>query len=50
MSNQPLARGRVLRRLAACDAPALFEFFELLGPASKRRSQPHPLTSTSTRK
>jgi GNAT superfamily N-acetyltransferase len=39
----------VLRRLAACDAPALFEFFESLGPASKRRFQPHPLTSEAAR-
>lgn len=49
MSPQRLTRGRVLRHLAAHDTPALFDFFESLSPASKRRFQPHPLTLDAAR-
>lgn len=49
MSPQQLTRGRVLRHLAAHDTPALFDFFESLSPASKRRFQPHPLTLDAAR-
>ena len=49
LSPQPLARSRLLRLLAAHDTPALFDFFESLSPASKRRFQPHPLTLDAAR-